>query len=69
MEVFFCGKLDRLVVGRGVTILTLARSYFDLEDTDDAEFDARALCFDGVELMAAVSAATRTDTAAAALSS
>ena len=69
MEVFFCGKVDRLVVGRGVTILILARSYFDSEDTADAEFDARALCFDGVELMAVVSAATRTDTAAAALSS
>ena len=59
MEVFFCGKADRLLDGRGVTIL---------EETD-AELDARAACFDGVELMAVVSAGARAAAAAAALSS
>jgi len=57
MEVFFCGKADRLLDGRGVTIL---------EETG-AEFDAREACFEGVELMAVVSAsATRAAAAAAA---
>jgi hypothetical protein len=50
-----CFTTEVFLVGSGV----------DLEDVADAEFDAQALCFDGFEPVATVSAATTTDTAAA----